>query len=98
MPKAGGLPDVEQKFTGDSTGDVRASDEIVEAAIRTAKENREVLKVWDDMKVSVKGLQVNIAEIRSNLQKFIAVQRDVINVQKEINESFEGVSGLVKAN
>ena len=86
MPKAGGLPDVTQRFDADNSGYVKASDEIVIAAIRMAKENRTAI---DDMISSQKELMKINVDLRNSLAPLVAANRDVINVQKEMVKALE---------
>jgi len=73
MPKAGGLPDVTQRFDADSSGYTKAADEVVIAAIRMAKENRTAI---DDMIASQKEMMRINVDLRNDMSSMIMANRE----------------------
>lgn len=89
MPKAGGLPDVTQRFDADSSGYTRAADEVVIAAIKMAKENRTAI---DDMIASQKEMmRINI-DLRNDMSSMIMANRES---SRSITEHVEVVKDAV---
>jgi len=73
MPKAGGLPDVTQRFDADSSGYTRAADEVVIAAIKMAKENRTAI---DDMIASQREMMKINIDLRNDMSSMVMANRE----------------------